>query len=102
MTSTSELARANHERSGAAQTHRETVLSLVRNWPNHTAVELWQIERDHGDGNMDRHEVSRRLPEIERMGLIHRGEKRACSSNGNLMVVWLPGPAPSVQGRLFE
>jgi len=96
---TSQQARAAHEPT--AQSHRETILSYVRTFPGHTAAEIAQATR------IERHEVSRRLPELEKAGDVTRGSERPCETNGHKMATWLPAawrpPAngADTQARLF-
>ena len=100
-TTTSIEARDQHESSGTAASHRETILKLVRVMPGSTAVELhrWQYQYGH---NLERHEISRRLPELRAKQLVHNGEPRVCTVSGSKQMTWLPGPAPTKQKELFQ
>lgn len=60
------------ERSGEAQRQRDLVLNSVRLRPGSTAAEIADY------AGMERHQPSRRLPELEQAGLVRRGEARAC------------------------
>ena len=55
-----------------------------------TAVELYfrLTPGNGGPGEISRHEVSRRLPEMERDGQVVRVGKRKCRVNDTLMTVW--------------
>jgi DNA-binding MarR family transcriptional regulator len=63
-------ARTAHEQSGRAESHRATIASYVRTFPGHTSAEIAQAVL------LERHEVSRRLPELEKAGEIQRGPER--------------------------
>ena len=82
MTTPSAIAHQQHESSGKAASHRETILSYVRTFPGHTSAEIAAAIR------MERHEVSRRLPELEKSGDVIRGPERVCSTNGTRMATW--------------
>ena len=97
---TSTIAHANHEATGTASGNREVVRLLVVHHPDSTAVELWCVHSRMQD-HMNRHEISRRLPELRKAGLVHNGPARKCRVNGSLMLTWNPGPKPSTQGELF-
>lgn len=81
---TSRVAGANHEASGKAGTHRQLVADAVTRWPGRTSAELAAA------CGLDRYEVARRLPEVERAGRIRRGAARRCQTNGNSAVTWWP------------
>jgi len=100
VTTTSELAHTHHESTGKAESHRERVYRLVQQHPDHTAVELWQKVWNE-DGDLSRHEISRRLPELRKLGLVHNGPARECRACGSKQMTWLIGPTPSKQGELF-
>lgn len=78
---TSSEARTKHESKGRPASNRELCLELVKAHPGLTAVELHAKQTQ-----MRRHEVSRRLPEVEREGSIKRGDTRTCSIDGNSML----------------
>lgn len=52
------------EASGKAQAQRELVLRLVKRWPGMTSAQLARL------GEVDRHLVARRLPELRSDGRI--------------------------------
>ena len=88
---TSQQARANHESSGQAQSNRERILSYVRTFPGQTSAEIAQAVL------LERHEAARRLADLLNFGDVQQGTKRACRTNGNAMLTWLPThrqPAP--------
>lgn len=66
----SHAAADEHEKSGKAATRRARLENAVYANPGKTSKELAEIT------GLERHEASRRLPEIERMGAIHRREAR--------------------------
>ena len=84
---TSHEAASRHNRSGKSKANCEIVLALVRAWPGMTSVEL------HGtqvDSCLERHEVSRRLSDLERKGLVRKGPEKVCEVKGTSMVTWCP------------
>ena len=72
--------------SGTRARHASIVLRLVRAYPGRTAVELHRLQ--DGDG-LERHEISRRLSDLEKAGSVRKGVERPCSVNGTQMVTWL-------------
>ena len=54
------------ETSGHANCQRDQVRTSVKRWPLSTSRELASL------GRLDRHMVARRLPELEREGLVKR------------------------------
>jgi CRP-like cAMP-binding protein len=67
---------------GTAQSNRAILLAAVEANPGRTAVELAHLT------GVDRHEASRRLPDLRRAGLVRNGPERACSVSGNFMGTW--------------
>ena len=61
------------------------VLDLVREHPGKTAAEL-----AFARGELTNHRLSRRLPELERKGLVVRGVARACFRTGRSAATWWP------------
>lgn len=100
MTETSTLARDQHEASGTAASHRDAVLSLVRAMPSCTAVELHRWQYQYGY-KLERHEISRRLPELRAKGLVYNGESRMCRFSDTRQMTWRLGPKPATQQELF-
>lgn len=92
-------AAAQHVRSGRAQRNRDLVLRLVCRecrWQPMTAVELWVTQKDEPDA-LSRHEVSRRLPDLEKQALVRKAldrfgklKQRMCRINRTSMCVWEP------------
>jgi hypothetical protein len=84
---TSHLAAAEAERNGTIGHQQEIVAALVRKHFGNTSAELaWS---DDAKG-LDRYAIARRLPELERLGLVRKGEPRICSESGRLAVTWEP------------
>lgn len=93
---TSQDAAQQHESSGKAASHRETILSYVRTFPGKTSAEIAFAVR------MERHEAARRLPELREVGLVVNGEARKCTVSGTQQMTWLPAvrrntPAPATK-----
>jgi hypothetical protein len=80
----SHAAAQEMERTGRRTAQSEAVLEMVKLHPRRTALELARLSR------LDRYTVSRRLPELERRGLIRRGLTRDCTVNGRPMLTWEP------------
>ena len=78
----SRLAAEEVTRTGRRAAQCEAVLALVRKHPRRTSLELSRLSK------LDRYAVSRRLPELERRGLIRRGVTRDCTVNGRPMLTW--------------
>lgn len=81
---TSRIAAARLVASGALGRQAQAVLDAVTRWPGSTAVEL------AGHAEIDRHAVSRRLPELQRRGQVRRGQPRDCRVNGRPQSTWWP------------
>lgn len=82
--STSHIAAERMRESGALGKQAQAVLEAVRNWPGCTAVEIAQRAQ------IDRHAVSRRLPELAKSNQVRRGPPRNCSVNGRPQSTWRP------------
>ncbi len=80
-------ARDTHERSGAAMSKRRAVLNLVTDHPGLTSVELWRNANELGR-DLSRHEISRRLPELRKAGLVINGPPRKCAVAGSRQMTW--------------
>ena len=91
---------------GTRQSDCDFILSLVRKYPGETARELSGHTGRHYDSyrifaairKADRYTVSRRLPDLEKRGLVRKGEIRKCRVGGRASVVWWPVPE---QGELL-
>lgn len=71
-------------KSGRRDAHARIVLALVTANPGSTSVELHRLAA----GRLERHEVSRRLADLERLGRVVRGPSRLCTVKGTLMLTW--------------
>ena len=85
MQPTSAIARDRHEASGNATCNRGKVLCLVQCHEGCTAVELWKFQQRY---LLSRHEISRRLPELRKAGLVRNGEPRKCRVSGSKQLTW--------------
>jgi hypothetical protein len=84
---TSRAARRENLRSGANARQKALALSTVRAHPGSTITELTSFATDdHPD--VDRYCFSRRLPELERAGLVIRTGERPCHLTGRLCTTW--------------
>jgi hypothetical protein len=68
-------------------TNREKVLALVREYPGFTSSQFAATVEAH-DAGLDRHEVARRLPELEERGFVRKGIEI-----GKSEYVWFPSLA---------
>lgn len=80
---TSKLAAAELVASGRHDAQKTAVLSALRaHCEPVTSAELaWSA-------CLDRHTTARRLPDLERAGLVERGPARACRLTGHKAVTW--------------
>lgn len=81
---TSHEAACDMERSGAAAAHRAICLEAVRRHPGQTGAEIAVAV------GLERHEPSRRLPELREAGLIENREVRHCTVRGRRSMTWYP------------
>lgn len=77
-------AAVGHIASGKLTANLLALLQLVTAYPDSTAVELCEKT------TLERHEVSRRLPDLRMRGLVYNGEPRDCKVNGSRMLTWCP------------
>lgn len=68
--------------SGKREGQLQGVLALVRKHPNSTSLELSVLSR------YDRYTVARRLPELEAVCLVCKGNARECRIGKRLAVTW--------------
>jgi hypothetical protein len=61
------------------------VLALVRKYPGSTSLEL-----AYKSFSLDRYVVARRLPELEKAGLVSRGPLKQCGISKKLALTWVP------------
>ncbi|HAA73271.1 MAG TPA: hypothetical protein DCE55_29285 [Planctomycetaceae bacterium] len=76
--------------SGRAATNRRVCLEAIAAKPGMTAAEVAAY------CGMQRHEPSRRLPELRSEGLVHNGTSRICEVTHNKSMTWIAGPAPQL------
>ena len=81
---TSHLAAAEIVASGARAEQQAHVLSAVRAMPGCTSAELAEVF------GLDRYAFARRLPEVERQGLVTRDGARICDVSGRQALTWWP------------
>jgi len=82
---TSRQAARELNASGAARTQAAWFLCAVRDHPGLTASELAHLS----GGRLDRYAANRRLADLERAGLVQKGEPRRAPS-GRPEVTWWP------------
>lgn len=69
--------------SGKRDAQAQAVLLILRDHPGSTSAEI-------GNLVFDRYVAARRLPELERLGMVRKGEPRACSTTGKSATTWWP------------
>jgi CRP-like cAMP-binding protein len=82
---TSRTAARRHEAKGKAASNRHACLEALCAASGSTAAEIAQL------AGLERHEASRRLPELRRAGLVKNGPARVCRVTGNLSLTWTTG-----------
>jgi hypothetical protein len=68
--------------SGQMRAQRRIALDAVCGHPDRTSFELFAY------CTLDRYQLARRLPELERQGLVRRGQERTCRVSGRLAATW--------------
>ena len=68
--------------SGKLTDQQRKALDLVKRFPNCTSDELAT------KGGLDRYQIARRLPELQRKGLIIRGSERRSTVGGRFGTTW--------------
>lgn len=81
---TSRIAAVEVLVSGRADNQRQAVLAIVQRHNGLTSAEIGRLLDMPGA----RHVAGRRLPELERLGLVHKGQRRTCGANGTQAVTW--------------
>ena len=81
---TSHKAARDVEAAGTATTQRDLCLSAVCRCPGSTAGEISAAT------GIDRHTVSKRLPELRERKCVRNGKSRKCRSHGTQMMTWWP------------
>lgn len=80
----SHAAAAEVTRSGRLAAQKAQVLAAVRQWPGRTSLELASRMA------ADRYVIARRLPDLEKDGLVRKGGIRQCSAGSRPAVEWWP------------
>jgi predicted HTH transcriptional regulator len=80
--STSHAAAKAVTESGQRDSQKAKVLRALQNNPRMTSQEL------AGVGGFDRYMVARRLPDLERDGMVRKAGERACNVSGTPAVIW--------------
>lgn len=81
---TSHEAAARIVAIGTAADHRSLLLDAVGRMPGRTCAELARMV------GLDRHQASKRLPELRAAGLVRNGADRKCSIAGTTQMTWWP------------
>lgn len=81
---TSHEAAADITESGVRGRQMADVLTAVKRYPGRTSAELGSVSR------FDRWVAARRLPELEKKGLVVRGEARKCRITSKRSITWWP------------
>ncbi len=81
---TSHEAAALMDATGTAEAHRAKCLAVVRREPGLTAAEVAVA------AGLERHEPSRRLPELRTSLLVVNGPSRICRAQGHRSMTWWP------------
>jgi hypothetical protein len=92
----SKLAATEITANGTREAQQGYTVAAVRAFPGRTSQELADAARH------DRYTLARRLPEVERLSLVHRGPTRRCSITGKTALTWFPGPAPATVDALEQ
>lgn len=70
--------------SGQLKGQKQAVYLALRRFPGSTSAELAKR------ADLTRHLTGRRLPDLERAGLVRRGDLRPCSCGKGRAVTWWP------------
>ena len=90
------LAEEQANRSGLRDSQARAVFAELRRGEGRTSAELARAM------DLDRHAVARRLPDLEKLGLVRKGESKQCRvARKNAITWWLATPSDRLQGRLF-
>lgn len=79
---TSHLAAEHIIATGKRAHQQHQALAAVRAFPDHTSLEIAEAAR------CCRFQLARRLPELERDGLVERGPARTCRVSGRKAATW--------------
>jgi hypothetical protein len=84
------------EGNGSAVENRRKLLAAVKHFPHQTAAEYSALT------GIDRHEVSRRLPELRPLFIINDPEPKRCTIKHTMAMTWSPRTDEDPQAKLFE
>lgn len=70
--------------SGKLTDQQQKAFDLVKRFPGCTSDELAE------KGDIDRYQLARRLPELERDGLVWKGDERVSTVGGRMGCTWHP------------
>ena len=82
---TSQAAGESVTGSGKREGQQMAALALVKRYPGCTSLELARK-----GGTLDRYVLARRLPEIEKGGLVYQSTPKVCGISGYKAVTWWP------------
>lgn len=100
--------RASARRTDPRSSHVAAIRAELSHAGRHRQICLNEVLKHHGQTSaeialqvgLDRHQVARRLPELEKGGLVRKGLQRECKAKGSRAVTWWPAE-PDGQGLLF-
>ncbi len=98
MTTTSVMARDQHERSGRLSSNCEKVREVIAEHDGLTSGEIGNL------CGLPSEEAGRRACDLEKLGLCYadgKARRRRCAVKGSTMQTWWRGPKPTTQGELF-
>ena len=94
---TSHEAEEHVNASGIRDGQARVVFEALRRREGATSAELARY------AGVDRYVTGWRLPDLERLGLVAKGESRKCRVAGKNAITWcIAQPPDRLQGRLFE
>jgi hypothetical protein len=74
---------------GLKASQQKQICFLVRQFPNRTYRELFDVDQGrHDKAFHEAVQLNRRLPELEAKGMVHRGAARKCRISGNSASTW--------------
>jgi len=85
---TSHAAADNITSSGKRASHQRQILDLLRRCDGRTSAELAVLAEREGFPHLDRHEVARRLSDLDKAGLVRKGASVVCKAHGTRAVSW--------------
>lgn len=98
MTSTSTLAREQHERSGRLSANCEKVRRVIAEHDGLTAGEIGNL------CGLPSEEAGRRASDLEKLGICYadgKARRRRCTVKGSTMQTWWRDPKPTTQREMF-